>query len=90
MSLVTVGDLKAYMDVSFTETEERAAQMVLEGLQVELETYLRRPVELKTFRESYIVPGDYVPMSTSAPFYDYGDADASGLRVSHRLADIAT
>ena len=75
MSLVTVGDLKAYMDVTFTDNEERAAQMVLEGLQVELETYLRRPVEMRTFRESYIVPADYVPYSGNAPFYDYGDGD---------------
>lgn len=77
MSLVTVGDLKSYMDVSFTDIEEDAAMMVLEGLQVELETYLRRPVEVMTFRESYVIPADYVPYSTSAPFYDYGDASAT-------------
>ncbi len=76
MSLVTVGDLKAYMDVTFSDPEERAALMVLEGLQAEMETYLRRPVEVKTFRESHVVPSNYVPYSTAAPFYDYGDGDA--------------
>lgn len=75
MSLVTVGDLKAYMDVSFTDTEERAALMVLEGLQAEMEAYLRRPVEIRTFRETHTVPSSYIPFSTSAPFYDYGDGD---------------
>lgn len=76
MSLVTVGDLKAYMDVTFSDPEERAGLMVLEGLQSEMEAYLRRPVELKTFREEYVIPSTYVPFSTSAPFYDYGDGEA--------------
>lgn len=76
MSLVTVGDLKAYMDVTFSENEERAALMVLEGLHAEMEAYLRRPIEARTFNESYTVPSTYVPFGTSAPFYDYGDGDA--------------
>ncbi len=75
MSLVTVGDLRAYMDVTFTDTEERAALMVLEGLNAELEAYLRRPVEIRVFRESRVVPSTYVAFGTSAPFYDYGDGE---------------
>ncbi len=78
MSLVTVGDLKAYMDVSFSDVEERAAQIVIDGLHAELEAYLRRPVEVRTFRESHVVPETYVPYGLGAPFFDFGsDENAS-------------
>ena len=73
MSLVTVGELTDYMDITFTNTQERAALMVLEGLQMELETYLRRPVEVMTFREDYVVPHDYQPTSFQPPWSDSGD-----------------
>ena len=44
MALVTVSELKTYMDISFSNRQEDAAQFVIDGLQSELETYLRRPI----------------------------------------------
>ena len=45
MALITVSDITTYMDITFTNTQEDAAAFVIEGLQSELEAYLRRPVE---------------------------------------------
>lgn len=56
MALVTAADLKTYMDISLTNRQLDAADMVLEGLQSELETYLRRPLEVTTFTEVHIIP----------------------------------
>jgi hypothetical protein len=42
--LVSVQDLVTYMDISLSMRQKDAAEMVLEGLQSELEAYLRRPV----------------------------------------------
>ena len=47
--LVTVSELQKYMDIRFSNRQEEAAEYVLEGLQSELEAYLRRPVEVDTF-----------------------------------------
>lgn len=64
--LVTVNDLITYMDVKFTLRQQDAAEMVLAGLQGELEAYLRRPVESETFTEEYRLPSSQhgVPMGT--------------------------
>lgn len=72
MSLVTVGELKSYMDITFTDTQEKAAIMVLEGLQMELESYLRRPVEVMVYREDYTIPRHYFPTSFGSGFLDSG------------------
>ena len=56
MALITVSDLQTYMDVDFTNTQEDAVTMVIEGLQSELEAYLRRPIEQGYFTETYRVP----------------------------------
>ena len=56
MALITVSDLQTYMDVDFTNTQEDAVTMVIEGLQSELEAYLRRPIEQGSFTETYRVP----------------------------------
>jgi hypothetical protein len=64
--LVTVNDLTTYMDVKFSLRQQDAAEMVLAGLQGELEAYLRRPVEVETFTEEYRLPSTQhgVPMGT--------------------------
>lgn len=64
--LVTVNDLTTYMDVKFTLRQQDAAEMVLAGLQGELEAYLRRPVEVEEFTEEYRLPSNQhgVPMGT--------------------------
>jgi hypothetical protein len=40
--LVTQADLVNYMDVKFTLRQQDAAEMILAGLQSEMEAYLRR------------------------------------------------
>ena len=42
MALVTIADVKTFMDISLSLTQEDACQIVLDGLQSELETYLKR------------------------------------------------
>jgi hypothetical protein len=68
--LVTTNDLITYMDIRFSLRQQDAAELVLTGLQSELETYLRRPIELNTFIEEYTLPSDYVGMPTSSFFYN--------------------
>jgi len=52
--LVSVSDLATYMDIRFSNRQEDAAEMVLQGLQSELEAYLRRPIEVAQFTEEYV------------------------------------
>jgi hypothetical protein len=68
--LVTVADLTKYMDIRFSNRQEEAAEFVLEGLQSELEGYLRRPVEPTEFTETYIMDSNFVGVPTSAFFYN--------------------
>lgn len=49
--LVSLSDIKNYMDISLTARQEDAATMILAGLQSELESYLRRPIEVQEFTE---------------------------------------
>lgn len=68
--LVSIVDLERYMDIKFSNRQNHAAQFVLEGLQSELESYLRRPVEIGTFTENYRVESTNVGIPTSSFFYD--------------------
>lgn len=67
--LVTVSDLVTYMDISFSLRQQDAAEIVLEGLQSELEAYLGRPVEQTEFTEFYRISGNNNPMPMSSFFY---------------------
>ena len=59
--LVTVDELATYMDQPrFSNRQEATAEMVLAGVQSELETILRRPVEVVEVTETYAVPEDYL------------------------------
>lgn len=58
------------MDISFSLRQRDAAEFVLAGLQSELETYLRRPIEVENFTEQYVLPYDHVGMPTSSFFYN--------------------
>lgn len=71
MALITANDIMTYMDITFSNAQEDAADMVIDGLQSELEAYLRRPVEQQTFTEVYRVPdyGNGVP--SNAYHYNY-------------------
>ena len=64
--LVEVQDLVTYMDISLSLRQHDAALLVLNGLQSELEAYLRRPVEPTTFTEEYVLDSGHVgiPMGT--------------------------
>ena len=64
--IVTTQDLVTYMDISLSLRQQDAADLVLSGLQSELETYLRRPIEVTEFTEEYKVPADHLasPMSS--------------------------
>lgn len=64
--LVTVPNLVTYMDISLSLRQQDAAEMVLEGLQSELEAYLRRPIEPTEFTEEYVLDSGHlgVPMGT--------------------------
>ena len=70
--LATVSDLVIYMDVKFSLRQQDAAEMILAGLQSELESYLRRPIEVEQFVEEYRLPSSQhgVPMGT---FLSIGD-----------------
>lgn len=64
--LVTKNDLTNYMDIKLTLRQQDAADLILAGLQSELETYLNRPVEPTVFEEEYRLPSNQhgVPMGT--------------------------
>ena len=68
--LVSVQELTTYMDISFSLRQQDAAEIVLMGLQSELESYLGRPVELTTYEdEEYVTPAVNNPMPMSSFFY---------------------
>lgn len=64
--LVTKNDLTNYMDIKLTIRQQDAADLILAGLQGELEAYLRRPIEPIEFVEEYRLPSNQhgVPMGT--------------------------
>lgn len=68
--LVTISDLTSYMDIRFSLRQQDAAEMVLAGLQSELEAYLRRPIEVDTFVEEVTLPVNHVGMPTDSFFYN--------------------
>ena len=71
MALVTVADIKKYMDITFTNTQEEACQMIIEGLEADLEHYIGRPVSAASFVEEHVAPANYSGSSAYSFFYDY-------------------
>jgi len=67
--LVEVRDLVTYMDISLSLRQQDAAEIVLSGLQSELESYLRRPIEVVEFVEEYKVPSTHNAIPMSSFFY---------------------
>ena len=56
MALVTVLELRDYyVDIELDTNQAKGAQLILDGLQSELEAYLGRPAERRTFVETYQV-----------------------------------
>jgi len=82
--LVTVNDLKTYMDISFSNKQADAALMVLEGLQSELEAYLGRPIEVNEFTEEYRLESNFTGMPMNSFFYnDAGQSSKLGIHKPH-------
>jgi hypothetical protein len=69
--LVTVDELVDYMDIKLSNRQKRAAGYVLDGLQSELEGFLRRPVEVTEFTEDYVISSENVGLPLDSFFYDY-------------------
>ena len=67
--LVSVQELITYMDIRFSLRQQDAAELILAGLQSELESYLRRPIEVTEFTEEYKVPANNLAMPMSSFFY---------------------
>ena len=67
--IAKTADLVTYMDISLSLRQQDAAEMVLEGLQSELETYLRRPIRVTEFTEEYKIPADHLASPMSSFFY---------------------
>lgn len=68
--LVTVDDLQTYMDIKFSNRQTRASEFVLTGLHSELESHLRRPMEVDTYTEDHVVPADTGSMLVSSHLYN--------------------
>ena len=68
--LVSISDLIVYMDITLTNRQRDAAEMVLLGLQSELEAYLRRPIELVEFTEQHVIPSYFQGVPATSFFYD--------------------
>ena len=71
MALVTISDLKKYMDITLSNTQTDAAQFVLDGLEADLEHYIGRPITAASFSESHVAPANYSGSSQYSFFYDY-------------------
>ena len=68
--LVSVSDLVTYMDISLSLRQQDAAELVLSGLQSELEAFLHRPVEVSEFVEEHVIPQYAQGVPASSFFYD--------------------
>lgn len=64
--IVSVNDVKTYMDIKLSARQEDAAEIILAGLQSELESFLRRPIEVAEFEEEHRLDAGHVgvPMGT--------------------------
>lgn len=82
--LVTLADLTTYMDISLSLRQQDAAEMILQGLQSEMETYLGRPVEVTEFiEETHILEANHVNVPMGSYFYNQGlglgDSNPNGI-----------
>ena len=85
--LVSVSDLRTYMDVSLTNRQIDAAEFVLRGLQSEMETYLGRPIEVAEVTEEYTVSSSAYALPESSFFYE-GDRSTTQSMVVHAVPGV--
>lgn len=64
--IVSVNDVKTYMDIKLSARQEDAAEIILAGLQSELEAFLKRPIEVDEYVEEHRLDVNHVgiPMGT--------------------------
>ena len=77
MALVTAADLKTYMDISLTNRQLDAADMVLAGLQSEMEMYLRRPIQTVEYVEEHTIPSTHTGIPSSSFFTNSNPSNES-------------
>lgn len=82
--LVTLANLTTYMDISLSPRQQDAAEMILQGLQSELESFLGRPVEVTSFTdETHVLDASHVSIPIGSYFYNegltLGDANPGGI-----------
>ena len=80
--IVSVDELTTYMDISLSLRQQDAAEFVLAGLQSELETYLRRPIEVSEFTETHVLPSYFQGVPATSFFYDES-LDTSGKPINY-------
>jgi hypothetical protein len=68
--LVSVSELQTYMDIRFSQRQIDAAELVLSGLQSEMEAYLRRPIISDEFTEQHVIPSYFQGVPATSFFYD--------------------
>lgn len=68
--LVSVNDLKIFMDIELSLRQQDAAEFVLEGLEAEIEAYLGRPITAQSFTETHSIPANNVGVPTTSFFYE--------------------
>lgn len=68
--LVTVRELSAYMDRELTNRQQDAAEIVINGIHSEIEAFLRRPVGVRSFTETVVIPDDNYWANTDGLYYD--------------------
>lgn len=72
--LVTAEELAVYMDIQrFSNRQEEVANLVIAGLQSEIEVILRRPVTVDTYVEEYRVAEDY--LNGRASYFPMANSD---------------
>lgn len=82
--LVTLSDLTTYMDISLSLRQQDAAEMILQGLQSEMENALGRPVEVTEFvEETHVLEANHVNVPLGSYFYNQGlglgDSNPNGI-----------
>ena len=78
------------MDVNFSNRQQDAAEFVLEGLQGELEAYLRRPVEpLLDIEEVHVIEATEIGVPQSSFFYSQS-LDTAQTIISEIFQPLAT
>lgn len=55
---ITVRELSSYMDRDLTNRQQDSATIVINGIHAEIESFLGRPIGVRSFTETFIVPDD--------------------------------